>query len=364
MLLTEVDLNYLNVKKATFFFLISFFCLNSFATEVKINKIVSLKDPWGSTFINDKELIVTEKFGEIKLINIETKEVSNIEHNINFLVDGQGGLLDVIYKDQYLWISYSENRGAGKSNTSIVKGKFNRKNIDFRNIFQASPDINSGYHFGSRLAIKENHIYASIGERGGGMIAQDPTNHAGSIIRINLDGTIPKDNPKFQDKDDWLPEIYQIGVRNPQGLTYSKFDNKIYASNHGARGGDWFGEIKKGENYGWKILGWGGKNYSGTPIGPKWKPGFTKAIKYWVPSIATSAITIYEGQEFREWNGKALITSLKDQSLRMLDFQDPNDVKEEIIFKKKIGRIRDIQVHPLDGKIYFLASDNLWVMEK
>ena len=77
------------------------------------------------------------------------------------------------------------------------------------------------------------------------MIAQDPTNHTGSIIRINLDGSVPKDNPKFQGQDNWLPEIYQIGVRNPQGLTYSKFDDKIYASNHGARGGDWFGEIKK-----------------------------------------------------------------------------------------------------------------------
>ena len=124
------------------------------------------------------------------------------------------------------------------------------------------------------------------------MIAQDPTKRPGSIIRINIDGSIPKDNPKFQGKSDWLPEIYQIGIRNPQGLTLSPFDKKIYMSNHGARGGDWFGEAKKGENYGWKILGWGGTNYSGIPIGPKWKPGFTKAIHYWVPSIATSAITV------------------------------------------------------------------------
>ena len=338
--------------------------MNCFAAEIKISKILNLEDPWGSTFINNKELIVTEKFGKIILINIETGELSNIKHDINFLVDGQGGLLDVIYKDQYLWISYSEDRGAGKSNTSIARGKFNRKSINFKNIFQAIPDINSGYHFGSRLAIKDNHIYASIGERGGGMIAQDPTNHAGSIIRINLDGSIPKDNPKFDGKNNWLPEIFQIGLRNPQGLTHSKFDDKIYASNHGARGGDWFGEIKKGENYGWKILGWGGKNYSGIPIGPKWMPGFTKAIKYWVPSIATSAITIYDGKEFKEWNGKALVTSLKDQSLRKLNFDDIDNVEEEIIFKDKIGRIRDIQVHPLNGKIYFLAGSSLWIMEK
>ena len=335
---------------------------NSF--EIKLSKIVDLENPWGSTFINNDELLVTEKYGSIKLINLKNKKVTSINHNIDFLVDGQGGLLDILYKDEFVYVSYSEDRGSGKSSTSITKGKFNYQNINFKNIFRAEPPIKSGYHFGSRLAIKENTIFASSGERGGGMVAQDPSNHIGTIIRVNLDGSIPEDNPKFIDKPDWLPEIYQIGVRNPQGLTYSSFDGKIYASNHGARGGDWFGEIKKGENYGWKILGWGGTNYSGLPIGPKWKPGFTKAIKYWVPSIATSAITIYKGQEFKSWEGHALITSLKDQSLRKLIFKDLSNVKEDLIFKNKIGRIRDIQVHPKTGKIYFLSEDSLWLMEK
>ncbi len=335
---------------------------NSF--EIKLSKLIDLENPWGSTFINNDELLVTEKYGSIKLINLKNKKVTSINHNIDFLVDGQGGLLDILYKDEFVYVSYSEDRGSGKSSTSITKGKFNYQNINFKNIFRAEPPIKSGYHFGSRLAIKENTIFASSGERGGGMVAQDPSNHIGTIIRVNLDGSIPKDNPKFIDKPDWLPEIYQIGVRNPQGLTYSSFDGKIYASNHGARGGDWFGEIKKGENYGWKILGWGGTNYSGLPIGPKWKPGFTKAIKYWVPSIATSAITIYKGQEFKSWEGHALITSLKDQSLRKLIFKDLSNVKEDLIFKNKIGRIRDIQVHPKTGKIYFLSEDSLWLMEK
>ena len=335
---------------------------NSF--EIKLSKLIDLENPWGSTFINNDELLVTEKYGSIKLINLKNKKVTSINHNINFLVDGQGGLLDILYKDEFVYVSYSEDRGSGKSSTSITKGKFNYQNINFKNIFRAEPPIKSGYHFGSRLAIKENTIFASSGERGGGMVAQDPSNHIGTIIRVHLDGSVPKDNPKFIDKPDWLPEIYQIGVRNPQGLTYSSFDEKIYASNHGARGGDWFGEIKRGENYGWKILGWGGTNYSGLPIGPKWKPGFTKAIKYWVPSIAASAITIYKGQEFKSWEGHALITSLKDQSLRKLIFKDLSNVKEDLIFKNKIGRIRDIQVHPKTGKIFFLSEDSLWLMEK
>ena len=337
---------------------------NAYAQNLKFTKIINLDKPWGSSFINIDELIITEKKGKIKIVNINSGEVSEVDHNLNFLKVGQGGLLDILYKDNFLWISYSEDRGDWKTSTSIAKAKLDKKELNFKNIFQAEPPIDSGYHFGSRLAIKDNYLFASAGERGQGMIAQDPTKHPGSIIRIHLDGSIPKDNPKFEGKTDWLPEIYQIGVRNPQGLTVSDYDGKIYLSNHGAKGGDWFGEAKKGENYGWKILGWGGKNYSGTKIGPKWKPGFTKAIQYWVPSIATSAITIYEGNEFKDWNGHALITSLKDKSLRKLIFNDLSNVKEDLIFKNKIGRIRDIQVHPSNGKIFFLSENGLWLMEK
>tara|TARA_B100001123_G_scaffold373875_1_gene438768 strand:- start:2751 stop:3812 length:1062 start_codon:yes stop_codon:yes gene_type:complete len=349
-------------KRLIFLFL--FFSSVLEAQEIRLNKITSLSNPWGSTFVNNSELLITEKSGKIKLVNIKNKNTTEINHDLNFLEYGQGGLLDIVYKDKFVWISYTENRGDWKMSTSIAKGKFDRNKIKFKNIFQANPPLDSGYHFGSRLVIKDNYLFASAGERAGGMIAQDPTKHPGSIIRIHLDGSIPKDNPKFLDKPNWLPEIYQIGVRNPQGLTMSSFDGKIYISNHGARGGDWFGEVKKGENYGWKILGWGGKNYNGTKIGPKWKPGFTRPIQYWVPSIATSAITIYKGDEFKEWNGLALITSLKDKSLRKLNFKNQKNVKEDIVFKNRIGRIRDIQVHPTTGKIYFLSQDGIWLMEK
>ena len=348
------------------FVIIFFLLLTKIANgnEYNFKKIVSLDKPWGSTFINDDQILLTEVGGKIKLVNIKSKNIKTINHNLNFLEYGQGGLLDILYQNKNVWISYTENRGNWKTSTSIAKGLVDEKKIKFENIFQAEPPIDSGYHFGSRLAIKDNYLFASAGERGKGMIAQDPSKHPGSIIRIHLDGSIPKDNPKFLNKKNWLPEIYQIGVRNPQGLTLYPFDGKIYISNHGAKCGDWFGEVKKGENYGWKILGWGGKNYSGTEIGPKWKLGFTKAIQYWVPSIATSAITIYKGEEFNEWNGYALVTSLKDRSLRKLDFSDQENVKEEIVFKNKIGRIRDVQIHPSNGKLFFLSENALWLMEK
>ena len=140
---------------------------------------------------------------------------------MDILVDGQGGLLDIIYHKDIFYVSYSENRKQGKSSTSIARGQLKGNYIEFDNIFRAEPPINSGYHFGSRLGIYENYLFASVGERGEGMIAQDTKKHPGSIIRIYTDGSIPDDNPHFLNKKDWLPEIYQIGVRNPQGMSIS-----------------------------------------------------------------------------------------------------------------------------------------------
>jgi glucose/arabinose dehydrogenase len=340
--------------------------LHSQSSEIKLEKIFDgLDKPWSLSFINSKSIIITEKGGKLLYLNLNDRKLTEIKHNLSLISLGQGGLLDVLYKDKQVYISYSENRGNWETSTSVAKGSFDQNKIKFKNIFRAEPPIESGYHFGSRLVINGNHLYITAGERGQGMIAQDTSKHPGSIIRINIDGSIPKDNPKFQGKKDWLPEIFQIGVRNPQGIALSPFDNKVYISNHGAKGGDWFGTVNSGENYGWKILGWGGTNYSGTKIGPKWKPGFSKAIKYWVPSIAVSAIAIYKGDSFKEWEGDALIASLKDQSLRKLKFKDNKFISEEIIFKGNIGRIRDIKIQKNTGDLFMISdSGGLWRMYK
>ena len=348
------------------FFLILIQNFQVLSNEPKLREIISnLNSPWSLSFIKDSKVLVTEKSGNLILIDLNNQKIKKINHNLKILEDGQGGLLEVLYFNKKVFVSYSENLKNGYSATSVASANFNEKILNFKNIFRAQPPIKSGYHFGSRLVIKDNFLYITTGERGEGMIAQDPTKHPGSIIRIHLDGKIPKDNPKFKDKKEWLPEIFQIGVRNPQGMDLSPFDNKIYLTNHGAKGGDWFGEAKYGENYGWKILGWGGTNYTGTRIGPKWKPGFTKAIKYWVPSIAASSMVIYKGNEFKEWNGDALITSLKDQSLRKIRFKDSKFIDEKIIFQKKIGRIRDIEIQERTGKIFLLTdSGSIWSLHK
>ena len=172
-----VDQKFLKVKK--YFLLIIFFLLftsKSYSNNYTFTKIINLEEPWGSSFINNDEIIITEKSGKIKVVNIVSRDVTEIKHNLNFLEVGQGGLLDIIYQNNTLWISYSEDRGDSKTSTSIAKTQLNKQELNFKNIFQANPPIDSDYHFGSRLAIKDDYIYASAGERGQGMIAQDPQN--------------------------------------------------------------------------------------------------------------------------------------------------------------------------------------------
>ena len=345
------------------FFFILFF--TKVSAELKLTPILEdLNKPWSITSKSSFEYFITEKSGNIIFFNKNENLVKKISHNLKVLEHGQGGLLDILFKDQKVYVSYSEDRGKGKSSTSVAVANYNLDFLKFNNIFQAEPPIDSGYHFGSRLVIKKDKLYVSAGERGGGIIAQDPKKHPGSIIRINLDGSIPKDNPKFLNKKEWLPEIYQIGIRNVQGMALSPYDGEIYMTNHGARGGDWFGLLFKGGNYGWDKLYWGGTKYSGLPGGPKWLPGFDKPIKYYIPSIAASAMLIYKGKEFSEWNGKALISALKDQSIRLLTFKGNRFIKEKILFKDKIGRIRDIKLDN-EGRILILTDQGgLWLMSR
>ena len=347
--------------------IILIFILSSSAhAEYKLNNLTDkLKSPWSITVVKENIYLINEKSGNIKIFDRIQNNIKEIPHNLKVLEHGQGGLLDIFYYEGKVYVSYSEERDSSmKSSTSVAVANFNEQRLDFRNIFQSEPPIRSGYHFGSRIVIKDKHLYVSSGERGGDRIGQEADKHPGSIIRINLDGTVPNDNPKFKVNSEWLPEIYQIGIRNVQGLCLSPFDNEVYMTNHGAKGGDWFGKVNYAGNYGWDVLYWGGTKYSGLKGGPKWLPGYDKPIKYYVPSIAISACQIYKGREFKEWNGDAIVASLKDQSLRKISFKKNSFKSEKIIFKDQIGRLRDIKINN-DGKVLILTDQGgLWELSK
>ena len=156
------------MKKILIIFCIFFyFFKNANAQEFKLEKIVDdLDNPWSLSFVDKENILFTEKPGKLYLLNLKNKKISEIKHNLKVLEYGQGGLLDVLFKNQYVYISYTENRGNWTTSTSVAKGKFDRNIISFKNIFRAEPPIDSQYHFGSRLVIKDKYIFITAGERG------------------------------------------------------------------------------------------------------------------------------------------------------------------------------------------------------
>jgi len=355
-------------------------------TKFKLDTVAkNLHYPWALTFLDKNNLLVTEKKGGLFKINLKTGVKNKIKHDIDHIgYDGgsitssQGGLLDAQFNNQdgYIYFTYSHDfkeLGIDKKpkkswGTAIARGTLkNNEIIGLQVLLIAKPKLSTNKHFGSRISIKDGMLFASFGERDQGMIAQDPTKHPGSIIRIKTNGSIPKDNPKFNGKETWLPEIYTIGVRNPQGMTISPHDGEVYFSNHGPRGGDHIGKVKAGANYGWKNIAWGGSEYSGFSIGDvPFKKEYDKPVITWVPSMAISSIQFYNGDIFPEWQGDMIVSSLNGKSLIRLDYKNNKIVGEEIIFKDKIGRIRDFEIDT-QGNIY-LVSDSprskLWKLSK
>jgi glucose/arabinose dehydrogenase len=343
------------LKKQILFLLI---VLSFSAQAVTLEKTkINLDSPWGMTWLDDNHLLITQKSGEIFMVNTQDYSQTPIKHNIPSVQYGQGGMLDIISEERNVWVTCSIEKD-GKHTTAIYQAElFEDSLINEKKIYEALPYIKSPYHFGSRLELRGDYLYASIGERGEGMIAQDPTNSIGSIIRIHKNGNNPKDNP-YINNSDWLPEIYQIGVRNPQGMSLDPLSQNIFISNHGPKGGDFIGPVLPGTNYGWKQIGWGGTNYSGTKVGDgnAWEPGFLKPDFIWVPSIGVGGIKFYQGEAFPKWQNSLLVGSLKYEYLSILHRKDNKFIEEEIIFKNEIGRVRDIEINT-NGDVFLIADE-------
>ena len=353
-------------------------------TKTKFTLEKSAKDlsyPWALSFIDKTNVVITEKDGGLYKVDVLSGKKQKIKHNIphiDYDGGGQGGLLDVYFNpsDGYTYFTYSHKSSkltrskqlSKKSSTAIARGRLIENEIkDFEILLIAKPEFLENRHYGSRIAIKGDDLFVSFGERGQGMISQDPSKHPGSIVRIKTDGAIPADNPRSIEKKDWLPEIYVIGVRNPQGIAVSPHDDEIYFSSHGPRGGDHIGEVEFGSNYGWKDIAWGGREYYGLGIGDSpFKDKYKRPLISWVPSMGISSIQFYEGKAFPEWQGDLLVASLNGESLIRLDVENNEIVAKEIIFNDKIGRIRDFKID-YNGNIYLISDSPksyLWKLSK
>ena len=311
---------------------------------------------WAIEFFEDNSILATVKSGSI--FHYKDGIKTKIQGVPDIYVRGQGGLMDIAFhpnfnENKWLYFSYaSEDDGEKGGNTTIARAKLIEDSlIDLEVLYKGSPNSRKGQHFGGRLEFdNENYLYFSIGDRGNRDVnPQDINIDGGKIYRINDDGTIPKDNPFFNDPDA-KKAIYSYGHRNPQGMFKHPITGEIWTNEHGPRGGDEINIIKKGKNYGWPKITYG-INYSLTTITKdKSLPGMEQPLYYWLPSIAPSSFEYISSNIYPNWNGSLLAGALVFKYIERIGLKN-NKVISRSKIAEDLGRPRDVKQGP-DGYIY------------
>lgn len=315
--------------------------------------------PWGMVLLPDGRMLATERAGKLLLLTqgksaIEVSGLPEIHDN------GQGGLLDITLhpdftKNNLILFTYASPEGVGSgSNTALMQAKLNLKDYSLTQqkvLYKAPLNSTKGAHYGSRVVIAEGYIYFSIGDRGArDLNPQDLSRDGGKIYRLNLDGSIPTDNP-FANKDDVRSAIYSYGHRNPQGLIKLGDTGAIWSHEHGPKGGDEVNLIQSGKNYGWPVISYG-VNYNNTPFTDLTeKTGMEQPKLYWLPSIAPSGMAYIDSEKYPQWQGKVLLGSMKFNHLVLLDIVDDKVVRQTKLLADIGGRVRNI-IQGRDGYIY------------
>jgi glucose/arabinose dehydrogenase len=329
--------------------------------------ITGLRSPWGLAFLPNGDMLVTDKFGTLYRHNQKDglQEITGVPEVVS---RGQGGLMDVelhpdFEKNNWIYLTFSKKGSGNTATTAVMRAKLKGNKLEKEEIiFEALPYLSTRHHYGSRLEFdKDGYLFVSVGDRGRrNDNPQYLDNFCGKIHRLHDDGSIPKDNPFVNDKKA-IGSIYSYGHRNPQGLALHPESGRIWAHEHGPRGGDELNLIQKGENFGWPIISYG-INYNGTTFTEETKKeGMLQPKKYWVPSIAPCGMTFVNSDRYPNWKNDLLVGSLRFEYIARIEM-DGEEVVEEESLLKNIGRIRDIQVSP-DGYIYF-SKENPGVVYK
>jgi glucose/arabinose dehydrogenase len=312
--------------------------------------------PWGFDFLPDKKIVLTEREGPIKIIDLDSGKITSLEGVPPVYAKGQGGMMDILVHPQFnknktLFFSFSKKVSTGYT-TVIAKGRLEgKKLVSLREIFHAIPANKNTHHYGSRLALdKQGFLFFTVGDRGMRHQAQSLKTHMGKVLRIHQDGRIPKDNP-FTQVSGARGEIWSTGHRNPQGLTFNPQTGDLWEQEHGPRGGDEINIIEKGVNYGWPVVTYG-KEYWGPSIGEgAQKKGMKQPITYWVPSIAPCGLSFYRGDRYKAWKGSLFSGALRGAHLNRLVIKKGKVVKEERLLEKWGERIRNVKEGP-EGYLY------------
>ncbi len=320
-----------------------------------------LERPWSLAFLPDGGMLVTERVGRLRRVSAEgVLDPQPIAGLPEIWARGQGGLLDVALDPDFsanrlIYFSYSALAEDGRAGTRVARGRLAGDRLeDVEVIFVSNGRTGTGRHFGSRLLFDpEGRLYITSGDRAQRELAQDLTSHAGKVLRIFPDGSIPPDNP-FVGREDALPEIYTWGNRNAQGMALHPVTGEVWIHEHGPQGGDEINILEPGANYGWPVITYGREYGTGLPIGEGTaKAGMEQPLWYWVPSIAPSGMAFYTGDRLPGWKGDLFVGALRAQLLVRLEVSEDAVLAEERLLEGRIGRIRDVRQGP-DGLLYLL----------
>ncbi len=321
-----------------------------------------LERPWGLAFLPDGRMLVTERAGRLRLVDRDGRVSEPLTGVPQVFAQGQGGLLDVALspgfaQDRLVYVSFAEP-GEGGASTAVARGRLGERGLEGTQvIWRQQPKVGGPNHWGSRLVFRpDGTLFVTLGDRFAFRDrAQDLSVTIGKIVRINADGSVPRDNP-FVDRAGARPEIWSYGHRNVQAAALFPQTGQLWTVEHGARGGDELNHPEAGKNYGWPVITYG-VDYSGAKIGEGTaKPGMEQPVYYWDPVIAPSGMTFYTGDAFPGWRGSALIGSLTPGLLVRLTIEGGRVTREERYLGDLRERIRDVVQGP-DGMLYLL-SDN------
>lgn len=327
-------------------------------TKLEASSIATLNEPWAMTFLPDGAMLINEKSGSMVLIDTEAN-ATRVSGVPEVAYGGQGGLGDVIvhpdFQDnQTIYVSYAERNGDG-TGAVVIRAKLARDGTpaltEIEKIWEQTK-MGRGGHFSHKLAISaDDKLFITSGDRQLQKPAQDMSVNLGKVIRLNLDGSVPADNP-IQDQGELAKSFWTVGHRNLLGIDFDS-QGRLWTHEMGPRHGDELNLIEVGTNYGWPIVS-NGRQYSGIPIpNHDTRPEFNAPEAYWVPSIAPSGLVIYEGAMFGGWQGDALIGGLVSRALIHVDI-DGTSAKEAERFEWG-SRIREVEQGP-DGSIYVLED--------